>query len=143
MNLQSEHTVCLFDRFRLVIPANLKYHLDGLPGKRALFISNEQESFIVSFEEGMQMMDMLPLNNMEPSCQCCKNGKYIHQRSITNEVGSCAFFHIELEDDTGRTVYLPGQMTAEPHYLWAEDIEPVLLELMEGLSLLSDGLKEE
>ena len=143
MTVQAEHTVRLFDRFCLVIPANLKYRQDGLPGKRVLLISNEQESFTVSFEEGMQMMDMLPLNNMEPSCQCCKNGKYIHQRSIAIQMGRCVFFHMELEDDMGRTVYLPGQMTAEPHYPWAEGIEPVLLELMEGLSLLSDSLKEE
>ena len=67
MTLQAEHTVRLFDRFCIVIPANLKYHQDGLPGKRVLLIANEQESFTASFEEGMQMMDMLPMNNSGPS----------------------------------------------------------------------------
>ena len=143
MIVQAEHTVCLFDRFCLVIPASLKYHQDELPGNRVLLISNEQESFTVFFEEGMQMTDMLPLNNTEPSCQYCKNGKYIHQRNVADPMGRCAFFHIELDDEKGRTAYLPGRMTAKSHYPWAEGIEPVLLELMEGLSLLSDGPKEE
>jgi len=134
--------VLLFDRFRLDIPPKLKYYEDGAPGKRVVFITDRSEKFIVTFEEGMRMMDMNPgSHDGKPavSFQCFKFGKYIHQRRIdstkSNEAGGYAFFHIEVEDANGETLYLPGQMTAKPGYVWSDGVEPVLMQLMEGVTL--------
>ena len=42
---------------------------------------------------------------------------------------------LRLEDNEGRTVCLPGQMTAKPDYNWADTVEPVLMQLLEGMTL--------
>lgn len=134
--------VSLFDKFCLDIPPHLHCHEDGLPGKRVMFITDRNETFAVSFEEGMQMMDMnIGFCESKPavSFQCCKYGKYIHQRRIhpvqCSGSGCYAFFHIELEGDDGKTLYLPGQMTAKPNYVWSDGIEPVLMELLKGVTV--------
>ena len=106
--------VNLFDQYRLLIPPNLKSYQDGEPGQRVLFISDRKETFSVSFEEGSQMRDMLPPDQQEEkasvSFQYCKDDKYIHLRRSGEKNDKFAFFHIELEDDDGSTLYLPGQM---------------------------------
>ena len=142
LSLQKNKTVRLFDTYSLTIPSKLKYHADGLPGKRVLFLTDSAETFIISFEEGMKMMDMMPDHPEESpkvSFQCCKDGKYIHQRRTDPKyrqgIGSFAFFHIELDDDNGGTRYLPGQMTAKAGYQWAEGVEPVLLDLLDGIAV--------
>ena len=138
MTLQKNKTVHLFDKFSLVIPPKLQHHADGLSGNRVLFIADRLETFSISFEEGMQMLDMRPESQTsEPtvSAQCCENGKYIHQRRTTGREANFAFFHIELEDDDGSTLYLPGQMTAKAGYQWSEGVEPVLMKLLEGINL--------
>lgn len=61
MELQPPQSICLFDRFQLTIPPGLKCHQDGLPGKRVLFLFDSEESFNISFEEGMELMDGLSL----------------------------------------------------------------------------------
>lgn len=142
MELQPPQSICLFDRFQLTIPPGLKCHQDGLPGKRVLFLFDSEESFNISFEEGMELMDLLPPDDMGVSRQYRKDGKYIHQQHNTNKKGTCAFFHMELEDGKGNVVCLPGQINVSQHYPWAEDIEPMLLELMDGLSLIPDGAPE-
>ena len=142
MTLQPKTAVSLFDTFSLTIPSKLKYHADGLPGKRVLFLTDSAESFIISFEEGMKMMDMMPNHPEESpmvSFQCCKDGKYIHQRRTDPKyrqgIGSFAFFHIELEDDNGSTLHLPGQMTAKAGYQWSDGVEPVLLDILNGITV--------
>ena len=77
MTLQPNKTISLFDTYSLVIPPKLRYHTDGLPGHRVLFITDAKETFNVSFEEGMQMRDMLSLSNDSANAvshQCCKGG---------------------------------------------------------------------
>ena len=69
------------------------------------------------------------------SHQCCRADKYIHQRRDDSSIVRCAFFHIELEDDEGTTVYLPGQIVVSEGYSWSDGVEPVLLELLEGITL--------
>ena len=49
MTLQLNREIRLFDSFGLVIPPKLKYHTDGLPGHRVLFITDAKETFNVSF----------------------------------------------------------------------------------------------
>ena len=129
-------TIRLFDKYNLAIPTQLKCHEDGIPGRRVLFISDSKDNFNVSFEEGMNLMDMLPdvVDNIPTvSYQYRKGGKYIHLRR--NHCGRVvyAFFHIELLDADGKMLCLPGQMVVDADYKWSDGIEPVLIELMEGL----------
>ena len=141
MNKQKNKKVNLFDKYILEVPPGLKSYIDGEPGKRVLFIDSPKNNFTVSFEEGMCLMDMLPDKNPEvptASFQCCEKDKYIHMRrqERNNKNGSSyAFFHIELENDGGETVYLPGQMIVHNGYAWSDSIEPVLLELMDKITL--------
>lgn len=131
---QATQTLSLFDRFSLVIPTELKCHQDGSDGRRVLFLTNRTRSFVISFEEGMQLLDMLPTQSNTLCFQCCKDGKYLHlRRDVTD---NHAFFHLELENAEGGTVYLPGQMTVSTGYQWSDGIEPILLELLEGITLL-------
>ena len=127
----------LFDKYRMVVPEGLKWHCSDGPGPRVVFITNQAESLTVTFEEGMQMMDMLPRENAIPviNHQCFENGKYIHLRR--NSPGSIdyAFFHMELEDANGAIWHLPGQIVVPPEHQWADGIEPVLMKLMEGISV--------
>lgn len=151
MSFRRNEAICLFDTYNLLIPPKLRCHADGAPGSRVLVITDREESFIVSFEEGMQMMDMVSNHigdEMTVSYQCCKDGKYIHQRRVDQKsgesMGSYAFFHIELEDDDGKTMYIPGQMTAKSGYSWRDGVEPILMSLMEGITVskIKDGQKE-
>jgi hypothetical protein len=130
--------VNLFDQYRLLIPSKLKSHQDGPPGQRVLFITDKKESFTVSFEEGMQMRDMLSVSKESANAvshQCCADGKYIHQRRSNSATERCAFFHIELEDNDGKTLYLSGQIVVTDKYQWSDGVEPVLMKLLEGIDV--------
>lgn len=131
--------ISLLEANHLVIPQGLLCHIDGLPGQRVMFLSDEEESFTVSFEEGMELMDMRPLDHLSESpvltLSSTRNGKYIHYRRISNGKGSFAFFHFEIEDKDGSILKIPGQMTARPDYQWTDNIEPVLLAIVDGISI--------
>ena len=139
MILKQKEVVRLFDKFSLVVPPKLKWHQDGIPGQRVLFVSDRKEIFVVSFEEGMQMRDMLPPDQQETkssvSFQYCKDDKYIHLRRSGEKNDKFAFFHIELEDEDGSTLYLPGQMVVFCDYKWSDEVEPVLIDIMNGFSV--------
>ena len=109
----SKPAVSFFDKYSLVIPPKLIWHQDGIPGQRVFFISDKKETVVVSFEEGMKPVDMTPDTDKSVptvSYQCCKDGKYIHQKRNTAGNMAYSYFHIELEDDDGKTYSLPGQM---------------------------------
>ena len=139
MILKQKEEVSLFDKFNLVVPPKLKWHQDGILGQRILFISDRKETFSVSFEEGMQIRDMLPPDQQEAkasvSFQYCKDDKYIHLRRSGEKNDKFAFFHIELEDEDGSTLYLPGQMVVYCEYKWSDGVEPVLIDIMNGFSV--------
>ena len=139
MLLKQKEVVNLFDKFNLVVPPKLKWHQDGIPGQRILFISDRKETFSVSFEEGMQIRDMLPPDQQETkssvSFQYCKDDKYIHLRRSGEKNDKVAFFHIELEDEDGSTLYLPGQMVVYCEHKWSDEVEPVLIDIMNGFSV--------
>jgi len=69
------------------------------------------------------------------SHQCCTDGKYIHQRRSNSATERCAFFHIELEDDDGKTLYLSGQIVVTEKYQWSDGVEPVLMKLLDGIAV--------
>ena len=140
---QKPARISVFDWYSLVIPPELKRHMDGPPGKRVVFIMDAEEHFLISFEENMECMDLTGascdsvIKRIESEHQ--GNDRYIHQLRtdpITRPgAGNYAFFHIELEDDDGSTLYLLGQMTAKAGYQWSEGVEPVLMKLLEGINL--------
>lgn len=55
---------------------------------------------------------------------------------------TCAFFYMELEDSDGKLHYLPEQMVVNNGYPWADGIKPVLMQLLDGISLseIADAL---
>ena len=134
MMLQSNRNVSLFDKYTLVIPKGLKYHLDGMPGQRVLFITDKKESFNLSFEEGMPLMDLIPANSdgeLMITFQAFEDKKYIHLKRSKNS--RVAFFHIKIEDDDGKTLCLPGQMIVKENYSWNDGIEPIIVDIVKTI----------
>ena len=129
--------ISLFDTYRLIVPPELNCHQDGLPGKRVLFLSDEEESFTIFFEEDMEMMDMRSDTTEDPPVryECRKDGKYLHLKRNGGGKVICAFFHFELQADNGGLLSLPGQMVVFSDYRWSDGVEPVLIKLLEGISV--------
>lgn len=136
MTLRPKSAISLFDKYSLVIPPKLKWHQNGIPGQRVLIISDKKETIVVSIEEGMKPMDMTPDTDKSVptvSYQCCKDGKYIHQKRNTVVGITYSFFHMELEDEDGKQHCLAGQMVVNKDYQWSNGIEPILMELLENI----------
>lgn len=140
---QKPARISVFDRYSLVIPPELKRRMDGPPGKRVVFIMDAEENFLISFEENMECMDLTGA-----SCDCVikriesehqSNDRYIHQLRTDPQkrpgAGNYAFFHMKIPDEDGTIHILPGQMTAEDDYQWSDGVEPVLIELMNGIAV--------
>ncbi|MBQ8605682.1 MAG: hypothetical protein IJ408_03005 [Clostridia bacterium] len=137
--MQTNKQIKLFDRFKFNALPKLRYHTDEFQGDNGLFITDSKESFIVSFEKNMQMKDMIAEKSIDAqsvSFQCCKDGKYIHERRGCNFSDRCAFFHIEFEDDDGKTLYLPGQIVVSVDYKWSDGVEPILMKLVDSITLI-------
>lgn len=97
MNPRPPTPVSLFDKYTLGIPPRSVCYEDGKLGQRILFISDQRETFTVSFEEGMKLMDMTDdpeRDGVTVSVQCRRDGKYLHLKRCGNV--PYAFFHIEL-----------------------------------------------
>lgn len=138
MTLRRKSVVSIFDKYSLVIPPNMKCHQDGLPEQRVYFISDKKERVVISFDEGGQMTDIPPdaaMRAFDVSYQYCKDGKYIRQTRNAEGNITYSFFQIVLEDENGKRHCLSGQIVVEKGYVWLDGVEPVLMELMEGLSV--------
>jgi len=132
MDSQSNRTINLFNKFNLVIPETLTYHIDGFPERRSAFIIDNDDSFVITFEEGMKCLDM----SNDKSLVCFNHRideRYVHQQRFGKN--NIAFFHIELDNSDGEKIYLPGQMVTETNYKWSDGLEPILIELLKGISL--------
>ncbi|MBP3413543.1 MAG: hypothetical protein J6K89_09820 [Oscillospiraceae bacterium] len=142
MSSSQLHRISIFDICELVIPQGLIYHSDGQPGQRVCFLSDDKESFVISFEEGMEPIDLRWTVQLAESplysAQICKDGKYIHMCRYSNSKGTVAFFHMELMDGDSRKLCLPGQMISGADYRWSDGVEPILMELMDRLTILSN-----
>lgn len=144
MTLWRKSVVSIFDKYDLVIPSNMKWHQDGLHGHRVCFISDKEERVVISFDEGVQESDVasyMATRVSAVSCQYCKNGKCIRQTRNAKGNTSYSFFLIALEDEEGKRHCLAGQIVVEKGYQWSDGVEPVLMELMEGISVrrMEDG----
>ena len=142
--LQLDKSVCMFDKFSLIIPSNHQYYMDGKRNHRVLFITDEQEDMLISFEEDMECMDML-------RCIRKKNGvmeseyhtgnKYLHQtKQLAKETKrnkDLVFFHMEVPDENGVMHVCPGQLLRTPDMQQKDGVEPVLKEILEGLTVIT------
>lgn len=133
----------IFDGFRFPRLPSLFYFADGNPGRRCLFISDESTGVKISFEEGMGCMD-----ETVPSESCIvkhipseyRDGdRYLHQIRTDPQTrpgaGNYAFFHMEIPDENGEIHIIPGQMTAPYGYLWSDGAEPILIDMMNGMTV--------
>lgn len=140
---QKPARISVFDRYSLVIPPELKHHMEGSPPKRVVFIMDAEEHFLISFEENMECMDLTRascdsvIKRIESEHQ--SKDRYIHQLRtdpITRPgAGNYSFFHMKIPDEDGAIHILPGQMTAKVGYQWSEGVEPVLMKLLEGIAV--------
>lgn len=140
MLLRQKREVNLFDKFRLRIPSKYKSFADGKPGSRVLFLEDCGKKVCITFEEGMDCMDLtsdpgvctVPAEHQD-------SGRYIHQLrtdpQARQRAGNFAFFHIKIPDALGKIHVLPGQMVASYGYRWSDGVEPILLEIMSGISI--------
>lgn len=138
MTQRRKSVVSIFDKYSLVIPPNMKCHQDGLPEQRVYFISDKKERVVISFDKGGQMTDIpldAAMHASTVSYQYCKDGKYIRQTRNAEGNTTYSFFRIVLEDENGKQHCLSGQIVVEKGYVWLDGVEPVLMELMEGISV--------
>ena len=129
--------VNMFDEYCLRIPPKLKGYQDGPPGRRVMFITDQKENFNISFEEGMKPMDTISEGEGSSivSYQYRQEGKYIHLQRRSESPIRYAFFHFELEDENGTAHVLPGQMVISTDYAWSDSVEPVLMDLLSGITV--------
>ena len=125
----------IFDIFTIKSLQGFTYNFDGPVGRRVLFIESKDKHFTVSFEEGMDCLDLRKRENSDCNEAEYQNGScYIHQlhNSCTK---AFAFFHFEYLDEKGEKLILPGQLFAKEGYTWSEhEVEPILVELMNSIS---------
>ena len=132
----------MFDKYIISIESKLKWHSGGTEGQRSLFLADRGETFVITFEEGMECLDMKTRSSEQMSYiefEHMTDGKYIHQirDAVVNDRkgANTSFFHIELVDSKGEKVFLPGQITVAKGYEWTCGVEPVLLEILIGITL--------
>ena len=127
-----------FDCLRFSRLPQLDYWIDGKPGKRTLFIEDKKEQVLISFEEGMRCIDLTE-NAPGRRFEYRWGKRYLHQvrseRSGRNTTGSWSFFHMEITDHAGNIHWLPGQMVAWAGYPWTEGVEPLLVEILNSISV--------
>lgn len=136
---KKEKKAILFDKYRLIIPAKCKYFQDGLPGNRCFFIIASRDKFNLSFEEALQAMEIIPREDTAiVQRQFGEGNKRICFQRSNYPKTPCAYFSIELRGDDGQLWKLAGQMVVSAGYVWADDIEPVLLDVFKSLTLCNE-----
>ena len=86
---------------------------------------------LISFEEGMRCLDLLDIEK----CTCAEyrqGQSYLHLKRTPRR---CAYFHMEIPDEAGEIWCLPGQMIARESYVWAKGVEPILVEILNSITL--------
>ncbi len=126
-----------FDVLRFSLIPRLNYWMDGSPGHRTLFLTDEEEIITVSLEEGMRCLDLLDTQR-EHCCEFRQGSRYLHQaRSEVSRSGTrnCMFFHMEIADSKGNIHCLPGQIIVSREYPWADGVEPILIEILNSITI--------
>ena len=128
-----------FNGFIFPVLPRFSYKTDGRAGERVLFITDEEETCLISFEQGMHCLDL-----QKKACgrrtvyrEYRQDGRYLHQRTVFAQDGTdfqdIVFFHMELTDENGQVHTCPGQMFLSPEKTAQEGVEPLLLQLLNGM----------
>ena len=137
-NACQKRTESPFDVLRFSIIPRMNYWMDGEPGKRTIFIADEEGKIVISFEEGMQCLDLEDAVK-SGSFEYRMDARYLHQTSpgVSGQGNVCnyVFFHMELTDAVGNTHCLPGQMGVNTRYRWSDGAEPILIELLNSITI--------
>jgi len=138
----------LFNGFYIPFLPKLNYFKDGEGISTVLFIVEPEEQFVISMEEGMKCIDLTVQNRGRQRyihAEHEQENKYLHQcrmdsrktirKKQRDDFCRMAFFHIRVQDQDGNTRLCPGQISVAPGYEWNDGVEPVLLALMEGITV--------
>ena len=72
-------------------------------------------------------------------CEYRQNNKYLHQLKLVsnedNKMHNFVYFRMEVTDEDGTVYTCPGQMFMGPAFKQSSGVEPILLELIDGLSI--------
>ena len=119
---------------------------DGHCGQ-SLFINDPEERFTISFESGMQCIDMRILADFGYGFHSAEINYQHLKLHLCYPVGdsgiraSMGYFHVEIPDGNGNVHVLPGQMRIEAPMTYREGLKsfPILNELLEGLCLIPES----
>lgn len=126
----------LFDTVAFRLVPRMNYWSDGERGQRVLFISDEKETFTITFEEGAEY----------PDCRQCTGYICAEQRignvclrqcrgEQADTLRNVCYFHLEWIDQNGTSHIQPGQMVTDTDYSWADGVEPILLSFLTSLQI--------
>lgn len=135
MDKQVGLTINLFDHYTLRSFHKWNYHQDGIPGTRVMFVTNEKDDTLITFDEGMDLEKIFrtPQETDAVCYHAAKHDKQIHM--VRCKEAHYGFFCIEFSDSMAETRHLPGQIVTSPAYKWSEGMEPVLIELLDSIYL--------
>lgn len=134
--------LCVFNGFQFPLLQDVTYFSDGLPGCKVMFLTGRDEIFTISFEEDMECMDLKLSDEKRYTsnhCEYQQNNKYLHQLKLVsnedNKMHNFVYFRMEVTDEDGTVYTCPGQMFMGPAFKQSSGVEPILLELIDGLSI--------
>ncbi len=96
----------------------------------------------------MKCLDLVETRHEEESFLCFESRRgevNLHERRTTARPnrGNYAFFHFEIPDAQGNVHCLSGQINVCLEYCWSHGPEPILLDLLEGITLAVPAEEEE
>ncbi|MBO5330196.1 MAG: hypothetical protein J6A71_06755 [Anaerotignum sp.] len=140
--MESDQEWLMFNGFIFPLLPQLYYRADGRAGERILMINDEEETFSISFEQGMECLDLLQTSSAERPkiySEYRKDDRYLHQCKVFAQDGTAfkdiVYFHMELTDTDGTVHICPGQMFISPALRQSDGVEPLLLQLLNGTSV--------
>lgn len=131
----------IFNGFQFPILTGMNYMMDGSPGQRVLFISDMNENIIISFEQGMECLDITNAKIDGTACvhsEYRQDNKYLHQLKLLSGdkvFKNHIYFHMEIIDNIGAVHICPGQMILSANFKQADKIEPILIKLLNGFAV--------
>ncbi len=132
---------CVFNGFQFPLLPRMCYAVDGNPGQKVLFICDEDENIIISFEQDMKCLDVFHYSeNRTPIySEYQMDNKYLHQCRLRSADKDWIGFRMEITDDDGTVHICPGQMSVSSAYRQKDGVEPILIQLLNGFSVFSNG----
>ena len=133
--------LCIFNGFRFPLLPGMSYMMDGKPGRRTLFITDEDENIIISFEQGMKCLDISFQREARTPIysEYRMDNKYLHQQKLlsTDEkvLKDWIGFRMEITDDDGTVYTCPGQLSLSSKHRQMDGVEPILIKLLNGFAV--------